>query len=101
LFHPKTARRKNWMDLYHGINMGLDIEAAQLTTENAEELAKTCNGLIVEEINPFDDSERRLGINVPTEQGNKRLSVGSYLVHYADFFFVWKEDEFLRHWEKK
>lgn len=65
-----------------------EIEAEQLTKENAEELTKWCGGQIVEETNPLNKEEKFVGINVPTLQGNKRLSEGDYLVQRGNGAFV-------------
>lgn len=58
-----------------------DILAEQLTSENADELARWCNGVVVEEIDPEDESNKYLGLNVPSFDGVVRVSEGAYLVY--------------------
>lgn len=57
------------------------VLAEQLTPENADELAHWCNGVVVEEIDPEDESNRYVGINVPSFDGAVRVSEGAYLVY--------------------
>lgn len=56
------------------------IEANQLTKENAEAIAHWCGGYLVEEINPIDDHERFVGINIPTLEGPMRASEGDFVI---------------------
>lgn len=58
-----------------------DILAEQLTSENADELARWCNGIVVEEVNPEDPTDTYVGINVPSFDGIIRVSEGAYLVY--------------------
>lgn len=58
-----------------------DILAEQLTSENADELALWCAGMVVEEIDPEDETNKYVGINVPTFNGIIRVSEGAYLVY--------------------
>ena len=57
------------------------VLAEQLTPENADALAHWCNGVVVEEIDPEDESNRYVGINVPSFDGAIRVSEGAYLVY--------------------
>lgn len=61
----------------------MSSEAKTVTEQNAAELAQWCDGRVVEEIDPFDDSVRRPGINVLCHgQGGpvKRASVGQIII---------------------
>ena len=62
-----------------------DVEAEQLTDENVEELAQWCNGVIVVEHDPHNHTTSK-AINYPTLYGNRRVSVGQYLVKDQDGF---------------
>jgi hypothetical protein len=73
----------------------VEVEAIQLTKENAEEVAAWCGGHIIEEVNPADHEDVYVGINFPTLDGNKRISegqmlvrssAGHFMVHNAGFF---------------
>lgn len=65
---PKRYRRRS------------DVLAEQLTSENADELARWCRGMVVEEINP-EDGSTYVGINIPTFDGTIRVSEGAYLIY--------------------
>lgn len=56
------------------------IQAIQLGKANAEEIAEWCGGQVVEEINPHDETERFVGINIPTLEGVMRASEGDYVI---------------------
>lgn len=58
----------------------VEVQAVQLTQENAEEVAIWCGGQIVTEIDTQDDSKRYAGINLPTLEGVTRVSEGDYVV---------------------
>ena len=62
-----------------------DVEAEQLTADNAEELAQWCNGVIVIEHDPHNHTTSK-AINYPTLYGNRRVSEGQYLVKEPDGF---------------
>lgn len=55
------------------------IEAKQLTPENVDEIARWCGGDIVTETNPRDSEDTYQAINVPTLNGNERLSMGMFI----------------------
>lgn len=78
----------------------LYIQAAQVTAENAEEIAAWCGGFTVEEIDPFDSTVRQPGINVPCEYGNERASIGHFVFKTKDEQFrIRKPGEFKSLWE--
>lgn len=58
---------------------GPTIHAVQLTTFNGQDIAEWCGGKLVEEIDPFTKHVTP-GINVPTEGGNVRASLDSYIL---------------------
>lgn len=63
------------------------IEAEQLSKDNAKDLVKMCGGVLVGESNPRDPEDVYTAINVPTVEGNVRLSEGMWLV--KDVFGRW------------
>lgn len=78
----------------------LKVEAAQVTADNAEEIAAWCGGFTVEEIDPFDSEARQPGINVPCEYGNERASVGHFVFKASNGDFrIRKPGEFKSLWE--
>lgn len=88
----ETWRKKSLPNLF--------IEAAQVTAENAEEIAAWCGGNLVEEIDPFDSAKRQPGINVPCEYGNERASVGHFVFKAGnEGFRIRKPGEFRSLWE--
>lgn len=75
------------MKQYESILTKQTIEAAQLTADNAPEIATWCGGFVVEEIDPMD-GERYPALNIRTPHGNKRLSQGHYVMHFDNLFYV-------------
>jgi hypothetical protein len=81
---------------------GFEVEAAQVSSTNAAELTAWCGGQLVEEIDPFDSSKRYPGINVPTEQGMERASLGDHIFKVAPGDFrVRTPHAFTNVWEPK
>lgn len=71
----------------------VDVDAVQLTQENAEQVAAWCSGRVVEEYDLND--EKHVAINFPTLDGIKHVSegqmlvkssAGHFMVHNAGFF---------------
>lgn len=72
----------------------VDVEAIQLTKENAEEVAAWCSGRVIEEYDLGD--EKTVAVIFPTlSEGTKRVaegqmlvkaSSGHFMVHNAGFF---------------
>lgn len=58
----------------------VDVEAVQLTAENATRIATWCGGQLVEEIDPQDETLKAQGMNVPTLEGVKRAHRGDYII---------------------
>lgn len=75
---------------------GTIVLAEQLTPENVDALAHWCKGVVVEEIDPEDESNKYVGINVPTFEGAIRVSEGAYLVYdrRLDTFFSMSKSAF-------
>lgn len=57
----------------------LEVEAVQVTEENAEAIRAWCAGFLVHEEN-VETGVKQPGINVPTFEGKVRASVGAYVV---------------------
>lgn len=75
------------------------VEAVLLTRDNIEDVARWCSGQQVQEIEPefgdFADAPKTLvGLNVPTPDGNKRVSEGQYVVHSGGDYFAAKYGSF-------
>ena len=58
------------------------VEAVQLTSDNADEVAVWCGGQVVMEVNPETDRSN-VGINVPTYLGPVRCSEGGFILKNA------------------
>lgn len=71
------------------------VNALELTKENVEQLALSCAGMIVEEIDSLDPTIRFVGINVPTVNGVQRASEGDYIVQGSKGeFYIYKPEYF-------
>lgn len=66
------------MDRYMG--KFVEVEAVQLTKENASEVATWCSGFPVTEIDALDPNKTYVGINVSTPSGPVRVSEGEYVI---------------------
>lgn len=74
---------------------GAKVQAMLLTPEMATVISVWCNGVLVEEIDPFDSSKRQPGVNVPCKDEIKRASVGDRVIRREDKSFdVVKPNEF-------
>jgi hypothetical protein len=58
----------------------VEVEAYLLKKTNADELAKWCGGLVIEEVNPADHLDIYVGVNIPTLEGTMRASEGDYII---------------------
>lgn len=58
----------------------IEIEANELTRENAEAVALWCGGRLVEEIDPHTPTNKYAGINIPTLEGVMRASEGDFII---------------------
>ena len=64
------------------------IWAAELTADNASEISNWANGAqVVEEEEAFSHAVQE-GLNIRTPDGNRRASVGMYVIKLGDQFFV-------------
>jgi hypothetical protein len=73
----------------------LEVEAVQLTKENAGEVTNWCDGFMVLEHDALDNDKTYVGINVPTTIGKRRASEGNYIIkHPSGEFYVHGIDTF-------
>lgn len=63
------------------------IQAMQMSPELATVISVWCRGQVVEEIDPFDNSNRFLAINLATREGVSRASLGDYVIKHGDGTF--------------
>lgn len=89
-----------WQTYRSVIEPQVFIQAAHLSKENAQALENLTGGVLVQEIDPFDSSNKTPGINVPTRRGMKRASLGDYIIRSGDTFFVWAGVGFEAKWEQ-
>jgi hypothetical protein len=59
----------------------IEVEAVQLTKENAHELAYWCDAQEVVEHDALDHNKTFVGLNFPTATGMRRASEGDYILH--------------------
>jgi hypothetical protein len=55
------------------------VEAIQLTPSNVQEVAEWCGGMVVEEIDPQDNS-KLVALNIPTLEGPVRASENDFVI---------------------
>ena len=60
------------------------VRAVQLTPKSVDEAARWCGGRRVEEKDPFDEDQIKVGLNVPTLEGVVRASEGDYILQHFD-----------------
>lgn len=58
------------------------MESRTLSVANAAEVAEWCEGVLVEEKDPFDSSKITPGINLQCGPDVKRASLGDTIVRY-------------------
>jgi hypothetical protein len=58
-----------------------------VTPEFVKVVAAWCKGVQTEEIDPFDSTKRYPALNVPTNDGAKRASLGDYVIKKEDGSF--------------
>lgn len=56
------------------------VQAVQITKASIREAAEWCGGRIVEEKDPFDEDQFKVGLNVPTLKGVLRASEDDYII---------------------
>jgi hypothetical protein len=57
-----------------------EVEAVQLTSENANEVSDWCKGFAVVEHDALDHDKTYSGVNVPVSFGKRRASEGDYII---------------------
>ena len=77
------------------------VEAAELTKDNADELAELCGGIKIEERDALHPDVVYVGVNVPTGNGVRRLSEGGVLIHRAGQWFILSRHSFRNMYKKK
>jgi hypothetical protein len=76
------------------------VDAHMLQGDNVTVISSWCRGLIVEEIDPFDNESRYPALNVQCRGGVKRASLGDYVIKHEDGSFdIRKTTDFLRHYQ--
>lgn len=74
------------------------VPAMRLSPELVTVVSVWCGGRIVEEIDPFDSSQRYPALNVQCGNEVKRASLGDTVIKHSDGTFdVKKPNEFIRH----
>lgn len=77
------------------------VQAMLLSPELVTVTSVWCSGVVVEEIDPFDDGKRFPALNVPCGDQVKRASLGDYVIKHSDGSFdVKKPSEFIRNHNK-
>lgn len=77
------------------------VWAVQVTKENVEEVAVWCGGQVVQETSAINETEKFVGINVPTLNGNERASERDFILENSrGEKSVKKAAEFLRNYEE-
>lgn len=78
----------------------VEIEAAQLTDEVADELAEWCGGSVWVDGMLYPESIRRKHIQIPTLEGSMEASPGDWIIRgVAGEFYPCKPDIFERTYE--
>jgi len=76
------------------------VRALVVEADNASVLADWCDGVAVEEIDPFNANIKFPALNVPCGDNVKRASLGDYVLKHDDGSFdVKKPIEFARNYE--
>jgi len=71
------------------------VQAWQLTPEDADSITLMVGGKLVEEIDPEDADKKFVGLNIPTLEGVIRASEGDYIIKGPNGqYFVLKPNEF-------
>lgn len=79
----------------------VDIEAVELTKDNAAAVAKWCGGMVVTEKDALDEEKTFVGINIPTLEGVMRGSEGDYIIKgLKGEFYPCKPDVFTAKYEE-
>lgn len=73
------------------------VQAMLMSPELVTVISVWCHGQVVEEIDPFDDSNRFLAINLRTREGVSRASLGDYVIKHEDGTFEVKKPGAFQH----
>lgn len=85
---------------YWNRDLGTEVKAIILTSENVSDVAAWCDGFPVEEHDALDYGKIYAGVNVQTPNGKVRLSEGQYLVKgHRGAFFVCGPGSFAHNFE--
>lgn len=75
------------------------VSAIQVTPDTVEEVTEWCNGVQVEEQDPFDSSNTFVAVNVPGMDRGYRASEGDYVILHFGHFMAVKAPKFERDFE--
>jgi hypothetical protein len=68
-------------------------EARLVSATNIREVAAWCGGMMVEEIDPFDDAVTNLAFNLKTETDIDRAHIGDTIIrNHNGTFQLWKKE---------
>lgn len=87
------------MDRYMNKQNKVIVEAAQLMSNNAKELAEWSGSQVVQELDHILGIQMD-ALNVPTPAGRKRLSRGDYLVLFEGNFHLSKPTQFEAYYDR-
>lgn len=76
------------MEIWVKNGSGLQVEAVRLNEDNVRDVARWCGAQVIEEIDPEHPEEFQYGLNVDTNDGVKRASLGMYVIKFARTFHV-------------
>lgn len=76
-----------------------EVDAVKLSQDNAEELEKLTDGVLVQEQDPFDSSKTMIGLNLPTMHGMRRCSEGDYIIYSSGWFYTRCAADFEENWQ--
>jgi len=82
---------------YYLNDLGYQVQAMHLSEELVTVISVWCGAVVVEEIDPLDDTKRYPALNVQTKEGVKRASLGDYILkHHDGSFDVKTPNHFMR-----
>lgn len=77
------------------------VRAVKLSPESVDEAARWCGGRRVEEKDPFDENQIKVGLNIPTLEGVVRASEDDYIIQdFEGGFRVMSSSEFESQYER-
>lgn len=84
---------------YRNNETNQEVDAVKLTKDNSDYLQKLTEGVLVEEIDPFDRTIVKVGLNFETPAGIKRASEGDYVIYSGGYFFKKEAGNFEFCWQ--